>query len=187
MRLYALEELHLGQQLLVAGLAVLFGLLYALVHGIHVSEYQLYIYGFHIADGVYRAVHVDYVLVLEAAHYVNYGVHLPYMGKELVAKTLAPVCAAHKARYIHELYCGGGVFFGVVHFGKHVQAAVRHRYHAHVGLYGTEGVIGGLCPRLGYGIEKCAFAYVRKSYYSELHMLCPLPTVNLLGYVPAGT
>ena len=122
---------------------------------------------------------MDYVLVLEAAHYVNYGVHLPYMGKELVAQALAPVCAPHKARYVHEFYCGGGVFFGVVHFGQHVQTAVRHRYHAHVGLYGTEGVIGGLCPRLGYGIEKCAFAYVRKSYYSELHMLCLLPTVNL--------
>ena len=104
MGLYALEKLHLGQQLLVAGLAVLFGFLYALVHGIHVGEYQLYIYGFHVADGVYRAVHVDYVFVLKAAHHMDYGVHLPYMGKELVAKTLAPVCAAHKAGYVHELY-----------------------------------------------------------------------------------
>ena len=104
MRLYPLEKLHLGQKLLVAGLAVLFGLLYALVHGIHVSEYQLYIYGFHVADGVYRAVHVDYVFVLKAANYVDYGVHLPYMGKELVAQALAPVCAAHKAGYVNELY-----------------------------------------------------------------------------------
>ena len=104
MRLYAFEELHLGQQLLVAGLAVLFGLLDALVHGIHVSEDKLYVYGLHIADGVYRAVHVDYVLVLKAAHHMDYGVHLPDMGKELVAQTFAPVCAAHKAGYIHELY-----------------------------------------------------------------------------------
>ena len=37
---------------------------------------------------------------------------------------------------------------------------VRNGHHAHIGLDGAEGIVGGLGARVGNGVKKCAFAHV---------------------------
>ena len=46
---------------------------------------------------------------------------------------------------------------------QHIQPAVRHRHHAHIGLDGAEGIIGRLRPGVGDGVEQGALAHVRQA------------------------
>ena len=164
-----LEDLHLLAGLGVAGLGDLAGAVHALLHGLQVGVDQLEVDGLHVTHGIDGAVDVGDVFVLKAADDVHDGVHLADVGEEFVAQTLAARRAAHQARDVHKLDDGGGVLFGVVHLGQHVQTAVGHRHHAGVGLYRAKRVVRGLRARLGDRVEQRALADVRQSHNAKFH------------------
>ena len=109
------------------------------------------------------------VAVLKAAEHVSHGVHVPDVGEELVAQTLALGGAAHQTGDIHEFDNGGGVELGIVHLRQTVQTAVRHRHHAYVGIDGAEGIVGADGTCTGDGIEERGLAYVGQTDNSDFH------------------
>ena len=107
---------------------------------------------------------MDDVGVVEAADHVNDGVGGPDIGQELVAQPLALGGALHQTGDVHKLHHGGGGLFGLVEVGKPVQAAVGDGHHAHIGVDGAEGVVGGLGARVGDGVEQGRFAHVGQTH-----------------------
>ena len=109
---------------------------------------------------------MDNVVILEAANNMYYRVDLSYVREELVAETFASRCAAHKTRYVNEFNRCGSYLVRVIHLGELVQALVRHRDHSDIRLDGAERIVRGLCARVCDGVEKCALADIRQTYYS---------------------
>ena len=177
---HPLEERKLRGKRFVA-LHVAAHLVHAAAEHLKVGEDQLHVDDLHVARGIDRAVDVDDVGVVEAAHDVRYRVHLANVGKELVAQSLALGGALDQTRDVDELDHGGGVLFGMVHLSQHVEAPVRHRHHAHVGLDGAEGVVRRLRAGVGNGVEKGALAHVGQSHDSEFHSI--LISLDLLFYL----
>ena len=136
------------------------------VQHLHIGEDELQVDGLDVPLGVDAALHVDDVVVFEAADHVDDGVHLPDIGEEFVAQALALGGALDQAGDVHEFDGGGGVLLRLVHLGQLVQALVRHGDHAHVGLYGAKRVVGRLGPRVGDGVEQGALPHVGKAYDS---------------------
>ena len=109
---------------------------------------------------------MDDVLVVEAADHMDDGIGHTDVGQEFVAQSLALGGALYQTGDVHKLNdCGGGLF-GVVHLGKPVQPVVGNSHHAHIGVDRAEGVVGGLCARLGDRIEKRALAHVGQTHDS---------------------
>ena len=73
------------------------------------------------------------------------GVALADVAQELVAKARALTGTLYKARDIHELHDGRGLFIGLPDLGQLVQTLVRHGYDAAVRLDGAEGIVCGFC------------------------------------------
>ena len=109
---------------------------------------------------------MDNVVVLEAANNMYYRVDLSYVREELVAETFASRCAAHKTRYVNEFDRRGSYLVRVIHLGELVQPLVRHCDHADIRLDGAERIVRGLRARVCDGVEKCALADIRQTYYS---------------------
>ena len=159
----ALEDLHLAEELLVA-LGGLLGLVNAPLHHLHVGHDELQVDDVDVPDGVRSALHVDDVLVVEAAHHMDDGVGLPDVGEELVAQALAPGGPLHQARDVHELDDGGGGLLGIVHLAEPGQPGVGDRHHAHVGVDSAEGVVGALRAGVGDGVKEGRFAHVGQTH-----------------------
>ena len=143
-----------------------------------IRKYKLVIYRLNIADGIDATVNMDYILVLKATHHMKYRVAFAYVRKKLVAESLALCRAAHQTGDIKELDSCGRVLFGRIHFCQRVEPRVRHRHHADVWLYCTEGIVCrvGACARKR--IKNCAFADVGQAYDSEFHIF--YASVNFL-------
>src|SRR5690606_9276855 len=109
------------------------------------------------------ARHVDDVRVLEAAHDVADGVDFADVGQELVAQALAAGGAGDQAGDVHELDRGGDHLLRVDDVRQRVQARVRHRHHAHVGLDRAEGEVGRGDARPGQRVEEGRLADVRQA------------------------
>ena len=103
---------------------------------------------------------MDDIVILEAADHMDDGVHLPDMGKELIAQAFAFISAPHQAGDVHEFDGGRGILFRVIHFGQYIQPVVGYSHHPHIGFDGAEGIVGRLGPRLGNGVKQGAFAHV---------------------------
>ena len=69
-----------------------------------VCQKQFGLDGGDVTQGVNGAIHVGDVLVLEAAHHFHDGSAFADVAKELVAKTLALACTAHKACDVDEIH-----------------------------------------------------------------------------------
>lgn len=152
MRVEGAENLHLLGQRLV-GRGALGRLGDAALQNLHVGENQLQVDGLNIAYRIHTAVHVDDVGILKAADHVHDGVHLADIGEELVSQAFALGCALHQTGDVHELDdCRGGLL-RVVEIGQKLQAGIRHRHHAHVGIDGAERIVGGLCACFGQRVE----------------------------------
>ena len=173
----ALEHLGLVQELLVPALRGLLRLVYAALDELHVGHDELELDYLDVARGVRAALDVDYVLVVKAAHDVDYRVRAAYVLQEFVAQALALGRALHQARYVHELDDRRGVFLRLIELREEVQPLVRHGDHADVGVYRAEGVVGALRARVGYGVEQRALAHVGQTHYAELH-ISYLPYLN---------
>ena len=159
----ALEHLHLVEELLVP-LGGLLGLVDPPLHHLRVGQDQLQVDDVDVPDGVRGALHMDDVLVVEAADHVDDGVGHADVGEELVAQALPPGRALHQPGDVHELDDGGGGLLRVVHLGELVQPLVRHRHHPHVGVDGAEGVVGALRAGVGDGVEQGGLAHVGQSH-----------------------
>ena len=144
----------------------LLGLLHPAVHHLQVRHDELQVNGLNVPPGVRGALHVDDVLVVKAADHVDHRVGLPDVGQELVAQPLAPAGPLHQARDVHELDHRRGLLVRLVHLRQPVQPPVGHRHHAHVGVYGAEGVVGALRPGAGNGVEQGGLAHVGQPYDS---------------------
>ncbi|MNC33750.1 hypothetical protein D3C75_821560 [compost metagenome] len=155
-----LQHFHLNGHLLLAALQVLAGALQTLLHGLHICQDQLQVDGFDIAKRVHLAGHVGDVLILEAAHHVDNGIHLADMGQELVAQTLALTCAFYKTGNIDKFKSGRHDPVGIHNLRQLLETLVRHFHYAHIGINGTERVIGGFRPGLGNCIEQRRFAHI---------------------------
>ena len=92
------------------------------------------------------------------------GVALADVAQELVAKACTLAGTLHKARDIHELHDGRGLFIGLPDLGQLVQTLVRHGYDAAVRLDGAEGIVCGFCVLGGGdGIEQSGLTDVRQA------------------------
>ena len=149
---------------LLVPLGGLLCLVNAPVHHLHIGHDQLQVNGVHVPDGVGGALHVDDVLVVEAADHMDDGIGHTDVGQEFVAQSLALGGALYQTGDVHKLNdCGGGLF-GVVHLGKLVQPVVRDSHHAHIGVDGAEGVIGTLGAGVGDRVEQGALAHVGQTH-----------------------
>ena len=81
---------------------------------------------------------MDDVVIVKAAHHMHNGVALADVAQELVAKASTLAGTLHKARDIHELHDGRGLFVGLPDLGQLVQPLVRHSHDAGVRLDGAE-------------------------------------------------
>ena len=116
------------------------------------------------------------VVVLKATNDVQDRVHLADVSEELVAKAFALGRALNKSCDIDKLDDRRRVLLRVMHFRQEIQTAVRNGNNTDVGLNGAEGVVCRFCARVGQRIKKGAFADVRQSHDTKLHVLCsPLP------------
>ena len=159
MLLQGLEHLHLPEELLVP-LGGLSGLVDAALHHLQVCHDQLQVDDLDIPPGVGAALHMDHVFVVKAAHHMDDGVGGPDIAQKLVAQALALGGALHQTRDIHELDHCRGVLLGLIELCQKVQPAVGHGHHAHVGLDGAEGEVGGLGPRVGDGVKEGGLAHI---------------------------
>ena len=112
---------------------------------------------------------MDDIIVLKTPYDMDYGVHLAYMGKELIAKAFALGRSLDKPGYIDKLDYGRGYLFGVIYFGQLIQPFIRNGNYADIGVYRTEGIIGRLRVKIGQGVEKGAFAHIGQADDTEFH------------------
>ena len=155
---------------LLVRLGGLGGLVDAALHHLHIGHDELNVDDADIPYRVGGALHMDHVLVVKAAHHVDDGIGLPDVGQELVAQTLSPAGALHQTGDVHELDDRRGGLFGLVEIGQPVQTVIGHSHHAHVGIDGTEGVVGALGAGVGDGVEQGRLAHVGKAHNAELHI-----------------
>ena len=167
---YPIEKVCFPKILLVSALRRGARLCAPLLDSLHVGEDELVFYRLDVAQRVYTAVDMRYVLVLEAAHDVHYRVRLADMREELVAQALAVRRALDEPGDVHEFKHCRGDFFTVVKSGELIQPLVGHGDHAHVGLYRAERIVGAFRSRLSYRVEQRAFAHVGQTYDSEFHL-----------------
>ena len=108
---------------------------------------------------------MDDVVIVKAAHHLHDGVHFTDIRQELVAQSGSFRGALDQAGNVHEFNERGDDFFRAGHVGKHLQAGVRHRDHAHVRINGAEGIIGRLgLAGSGDRVEEGGLADVGETY-----------------------
>ena len=105
-----------------------------------------------------------HILVLEAAHDLHDGVHFADVRQKLVAESLARTRAFDQAGDIHKLDRRRNNHPGLGNALQHLQARIRHRHDADVGVDGAEGIVGSLrFTRACDCIEQCGLAHVGQS------------------------
>ena len=163
MSLQTLAEFGLNGVLLVAALEQLHGFRSTTFDGFKIGEDQLELNNVDIARGIDGTIHVDDVLVFEAANNVNDCIYFADMRKELVAQTFAAAGALDETGDVNELDGSRSHLFGLIHFRQNIQTGVGNGYNARVGLDGAEGIIGSLRACAGDGVEQGALAYIGKT------------------------
>ena len=108
---------------------------------------------FLVAYGIYAAVNVHHVAIVEAAEHVDDGIGLADISQELIAQAFALGCALHEARNIDNLHRGGDDAARMDEFGEPRQSLIGHGDDTDVGFYGAEGEIGGLCLCIAQAVE----------------------------------
>ena len=163
-----------GQKFLgVVHLGQLGILLIPLVHGVVVGKGKLDVYGLDVACGIDPVVHMDDVGVLETSYNVSDDSHLPDVGQELVAQTLALGGSCHQARDVHEFGYGGDDLCRRNELDYPVKPGIRHVHPSDVGLDCAEWIVGSLRRCACKGGEDGGLSDVRKSHDAAVksHMI----------------
>ncbi len=103
---------------------------------------------------------MDDVLIFEAAHHVNDGIHPTDVPQELVPQTLALAGPLHQAGDIQDLDGGGEDPFGIDEFSDPVHAGIGNLDDTHIGIDSAERIIGRLGASRGQCIENSGFPHV---------------------------
>ena len=98
--------------------------------------------------------------ILKAADYMDNGVHLADIGQELVSKALSLGRALYQSGDVYEFDDSRRNLGRVVERSQLLKSLVRYGNYAHVGIDGTEGVVGGLCSGLGQRVKQGTFSYI---------------------------
>ena len=159
-----LEQGSPGGSFLVPGLDQLLGLHQLLFHAFQISQAQFRIDDFHVPDRIDGPFHMGDVPVFKAADHFRDGIGLPDMGQEFVPQAFPFGSPFHQAGDIHELHARRDDLFGMEHVRQHLQPGIGHIHHTHVGLYGTEWIVGRFGPCFGDGIEQGALAHVGQTH-----------------------
>ena len=160
-----------GRRLLVApGLCLLLDLLDACLNGLEVFQLKLGVDDFLVADGVHRAVDVGDVVVVKAAQYVEDGVRLAYVGKELVAQSFPLAGSLDQSGDVDNLDGGRHDASRVDQLGELVQSFIGDGDDTDVGFNGAEGEIGRFGTGFCDGIEKGALPYIWKAHNANLQI-----------------
>ena len=175
MRLQALEDLHVTEQLLVC-LRSLAGAVETALEVLDVRKDQLEVDGLDVTGRIDRAFNVHDVLVVEAADNVNDGVNLADVGQELVAKALTLACAAHQTGDVHELDHRRRGLLCVIEIGQRLQTLIRYSDHADVRVDGAERIVCAFRARLRNCVKQGRLADVWQSDDAEFHNIIP-PTL----------
>jgi hypothetical protein len=155
-----------GRGGLVAGLRCALRFVESFLHHRQVGEREFELDRLAIARRIHRAIDVDDVGVVEAAHHVHDGVGLADVAQERIAAALTLRRALHEPGDVDELHRRLYRPLRLHHFGECIEPFVGHGDHADVGVDGAEGVVGGLGFRGRQGVEEGGFADVGETYNS---------------------
>ena len=154
--------------LVAARRGLLLGLRQPALDGFEVFELQLGVDDSFVAHGVYRAVHMGDVAVVEAAQHVDDGVGVADVAQELVAQPLALRGPFDQARDVDDLDRGRHDALRAVDFRQPDEPFVGYGDDAHVGLDRTEGEICRLRLGVRQAVEQGRFADVGQTDDSAL-------------------
>ena len=138
-------------------------------NGLQILELQLGVDDLLVAHGVHGTVHMNDVVVVEAAEHMDDSIGLADVGEEFVAESFAAAGAFDESRDVHYLDGGGDdAAFGFAQFAQLDQSLVGHGDDTHVRLDGAEGKVRRLRFGAAQAVKQGRFAHIRQTYYSTL-------------------
>src|SRR3546814_13352241 len=115
----------------------------ALVTGVRTCA--LPIYDLFVAQRVHGPVHVNYIVIVETAEYMNNGIGSADITQELIAQAFTFACPFYEAGDINDLNSGWNKSLRINQICQHNETIVRNGTGAEVGIDGTERGVGGVC------------------------------------------
>ena len=125
MSLYCLNKLKLFCKCLVHS-CLLCNLCNSPVENLNIRENKLKIDCLDISCRIYRAIYMDNVCILKAAHYVYDCIYLTDICKELVSKSLTLTGSLHKTCDINKFDCCRCNLLCVIELSELYDSLVRH-------------------------------------------------------------
>ena len=126
-------------------LSLLLNLGYAVLYSLKILELKLKIDDFLVTDRVYASVDMDNIGIVEATEYMEDGVSLPDVGKELVSETFTFAGTLYKTGDIHNLHCCRNNPLGIAQAFQNFKSLVRYDGGADVWFDRTEREVCALC------------------------------------------
>ena len=125
MSLYCLDKLKLLCKCLVHS-CLLCNLCNSSVENLNIRENKLKIDCLDISCRIYRAIYMDDICVLKAAHYVYDCIYLTDICKELVSKSLTLAGSLHETCDINKFDCCRCNLLCVIELSELYDSLVRH-------------------------------------------------------------
>lgn len=132
------------------------------VRGVQVRKQQLGLHDAHVAQGIGRTRRVRDVLVREAAHDVEDGVHVAQVREELVPEAFTLRRALHEPRDVHEADRGRSRLLGAENRGEVRQLGVGDGGDPDVLIDGAERVVRDGRARVRQRVQQRGLAHVRQ-------------------------
>ena len=129
-----------------------------------ICEDQFQIDCIDVAHGIYTAVYVNHIAILETAHYMNDRIYFTNISEELVSQAFTFRSTLDQTGDVNELNDSRCNLLGMIHFTKKPNPLIRDRHNTDIGINRAERIVGRLCPCLCKCIKKCALSHVGKTY-----------------------
>ena len=140
MSLYCLNKLKLLCKCLVHS-CLLCNLCNSPVKNLNIRENKLKIDCLDISCRIYRAIYMDNVCILKAAHYVYDCIYLTDICKELVSKAFSFGCSLYKSCNIYEFNYSRCHFLRMIKVSEKLQSLIRHCNNTYIRVNGTERIV----------------------------------------------
>ena len=132
--------------------------------GFQIGKSQLRLDNLDVGHGIDRAIHMDHVIVFEAARNMRDRVDFPDAGKKLVAEPVPFRCPFDEARDVDERHGRRNNRRRARDPGNVVQPFVGHGDLAQIRLDRAERIVRGLRGgRAGQRVEQCGFPDIREA------------------------